>query len=272
MNEMLDRMAAKKIKITGIERVLGPYVANAHSFVYSDGYPLRKGSRFYVIYKQSKEQVFVDKKMKILLSRDNDWNTNYGRYVNSASNVKREIYLKPYRVVLTKKMIEEGVISRHFAKSKLGIDKDIFEISPDFVGSDATFYDIITLSWQITGDKEMVSKYNIESLEKAEEKVEGMRYFLNPLEFYNEEPTLESKKQSLLERLLHNPHTYGHQSQASNVGSALGLTGTHTMPDGSVMPGSTHQEYLNALRRNQEITTSSGTTIPTQNLRRNSGY
>ena len=96
--------------------------------------------------------------------------------------------------------------------------------------------------------------------------------FLNPLEFYNEEPTLESKKQSLLERLLHNPHTYGHQSQASNVGSALGLTGTHTMPDGSVMPGSTHQEYLNALRRNQEITTSSGTTIPTQNLRRNSGY
>ena len=46
---MLDRMAAKKIKIKGIERVLGPYVANAHSFVYSDGYPLRKGSRFYVI-------------------------------------------------------------------------------------------------------------------------------------------------------------------------------------------------------------------------------
>ena len=248
---------AKKIKIKGIERVLGPYVANAHSFVYSDGYPLRKGSRFYVIYKQSKEQVFVDKKMKILLSRDNDWNTNYGRYVNSASNVKREIYLKPYRVVLTKKMIEEGVISRHFAKSKLG---------------DATFYDIITLSWQITGDKEMVSKYNIESLEKAEEKVEGMRYFLNPLEFYIEEVTEENRKQTLLERLLHNPHTYGHQSQASNVGSALGLTGTHTMPDGSVMPGSTHQEYLNALRRNQEITTSSGTTIPTQNLRRNSGY
>ena len=62
MNEMLDRMAAKKIKIKGIERVLGPYVANAHSFVYSDGYPLGKGSRFYVIYKQSKEQVFVDKK------------------------------------------------------------------------------------------------------------------------------------------------------------------------------------------------------------------
>ena len=84
--------------------------------------------------------------------------------------------------------------------------------------------------------------------------------------------TLESKKQTLLERLLHNPHTYGHQSDASNVGSALGLSGTHTMPDGSVMPGATHQQYLNSLRRNNQITTSSGTSIPTRNLRRNSGY
>jgi len=200
MDKMLNRMAAKKIKIKGIERVLGPYTANAHSFIYSDGYPLRKGSRFYVIYKQSKEQVFVDKKMKILLSRNNNWNTNYGKYVNVAKNVNREIYLKPHQVVLTKKMIEEGVISRHFAKSKLDSGKDIFEISVDVVGSDVVFYDMITISWKITGNEEIVREFNIESLEIADEKMKGMRYFLDPLEFYQNKES-KTRQQTLLERL-----------------------------------------------------------------------
>ena len=147
----------------------------------------------------------------------------------------------------------------------------IFEIDKGMLGM-SNLYHYVSLEWEISGIKENVQKNNIQSLEVADEEMSGMRFLLNPLEFYIEEVTEENRKQTLLERLLHNPHTYGHQSQASNVGSALGLTGTHTMPDGSVMPGSTHQEYLNALRRNQEITTSSGTTIPTQNLRRNSGY
>ena len=254
------------------ERVLGPYKAAKHQFVYEDGFPVKENKPIWIVYfKSQKFEAFVDLNEDIVFPRNLSDKTMFSKYMEARPDVDREIYLKAFKPTITKSTRKKGSLSRAFAVYLLDEDKSIFEINPVDVGI-GNFYNYVTFNWQISGVKENVKNDNILSLNVAEKELPGMLNFLNPLEFYNEEPTLESKKQSLLERLLHNPHTYGHQSQASNVGSALGLTGTHTMPDGSVMPGSTHQEYLNALRRNQEITTSSGTTIPTQNLRRNSGY
>ena len=118
----------------------------------------------------------------------------------------------------------------------------------------------------------MVRATNLRATAKANLEMNGLLDLLNPLEYFKESTTKEQLLTQRLEKLLHNPHTYGHGSDASNISNALGLSGTHTMPDGSIMPGSTHQEYLDALRQNEEVTTSSGTTISTQNLRRNSGY
>jgi len=253
------------------ERVKGPFRSRKHEFVYEDGYPLREGRMFWLVYtKGNKVEMFVDYESTPIFPRDPRNKTIFGQYTEAKEGLRREIYLKSFTPIITKTMRENGSINRAFAKYVF--DKDtIFEIDKGMLGM-SNLYHYVSLEWEISGIKENVQKNNIQSLEVADEEMSGMRFLLNPLEFYIEEVTEENRKQTLLERLLHNPHTYGHQSQASNVGSALGLTGTHTMPDGSVMPGSTHQEYLNALRRNQEITTSSGTTIPTQNLRRNSGY
>ena len=106
----------------------------------------------------------------------------------------------------------------------------------------------------------------------ANDTLDGIIYHLDPLEFYEEEVKLTPKEITMkkLERLLHNPHGYGSHSEASNIGNALGLSGAHQMPDGTWMPGSTHAEYLNAMN-NRTIQTPAGN-IPTQNLRRNSGY
>ena len=253
------------------ERVIGPVQAKKHEFVYEDGFPVRENKPIWAVYlKDNKVEMFVDIDETPVFTRDSKKKTLYGRYRHAKEAMKREVYLKPFTPNITETMRGRGSIERAFAKYVFNKEY-IFEIEKSLVGVSG-LYDYVTLEWQISGVKENVQKNNIESLEIADEEMSGMRFLLNPLEFYIEEVTEESRKQSLLERLLHNPHTYGHQQQASNVGNALGLTGTHTMPDGSVMPGSSHEEYLNAIRRNQEITTSSGTTIPTQNLRRNSGY
>jgi len=254
------------------ERVIGPARARKHEFVYADGYPVRQGKFIYAVYiKKNKLEVFVDVNEVPVFPRDPRMKTSFGRYRSVKGGLTREVYLKPSQPIITNTMRKKNSIGRSFAKYLLEDDKSIFEINKDSIGS-SDVYHYVSLQWEISGIKENVQKKNTEALEEAEKKLEGMIYFLDPLEFYIEEKNDENGKQTLLERLLHNPHTYTHQSQASNVGRVLGLSGTHTMSDGSVMPGSSHQEYLQSLRENTEITTSSGTTIPTQNLRRNSGY
>jgi hypothetical protein len=253
------------------ERVLGPYKSVKHQFVYQDGYPLREDRLVYLVYTKDKIEMFVDVDTQPIFAKNPSDKTLFSKYKEAKGNLQREVYLKPSQPIITNTMRKKNSIGRSFAKYLLDVDKSIIEIDTGLVGS-SDVYTYVSLQWEISGIKENVQKKNTESLEVAEEEMEGMRYYLDPLEFYIGEETLESKKQTLLERLLHNPHTYGHQSDASNVGSALGLSGTHTMPDGSVMPGATHQQYLNSLRRNNQITTSSGTSIPTRNLRRNSGY
>ena len=253
------------------ERVLGPFTSRKGQFVYVDGFPLRNERPVWIVYtKTYKLEMFVDQNEVAVFPRNPKDKTLFNQYKFAKRELKREIYLKSSQPIITETMRKSGSINRAFAKYVF--DKDsIFEIDTGMIGM-SNLYTYVSLGWEISGVKENVQKNNIKSLEVADKEMNGMRYLLDPLEFYIEEVTEENRKQTLLERLLHNPHTYGHQSDASNVGSALGLSGTHTMPDGSVMPGATHQQYLNSLRRNDEITTSSGTSIPTRNLRRNSGY
>tara|TARA_R110000782_G_scaffold9113_1_gene29556 strand:- start:219 stop:1001 length:783 start_codon:yes stop_codon:yes gene_type:complete len=255
------------------ERVIGPAQSKKHEFIYADGYPVREGKPIWAVYtKQDKLEVFVDVNEVPVFTRDKQKKTLFGKYKMANSNFQRELYLKAFKPIITTSNRANGTIGRGFARYVLDPHKSIFEIKPELINIPTSLYEKVILQWTISGEKQNVRNSNRIELVRADKEFTGIINFLNPLEFYIGEETLESKKQTLLERLLHNPHTYTHQSDASNVGSALGLSGTHTMPDGSVMPGATHQQYLNSLRRNDEITTSSGTSIPTQNLRRNSGY
>lgn len=257
----------------GLERVLGPFRSDVGQFVYEDGFPLRSQRPVWLIYtKKDKIEMFVDKDGVPLYTTNPKDITPYSSYKLANPEFRRELYLKPFNPVVNTIMQKDGSFYRGFATYLLDQDKCIFEIKNESVNTMTSFYSKTSLLWTIFGQREDVRMKNINALELANNELPGIRDFLNPLEFYLEEQTDQDRVQNILQRLLHNPHTYGHQSDASNVGSAIGLSGTHTMPDGSVMPGATHQQYLNSLRRNDEITTSSGTSIPTQNLRRNSGY
>ena len=255
------------------ERVLGPFTSRKGQFVYVDGFPLRNERPVWIVYtKTYKLEMFVDQNEVAVFPRNPKDKTLFSQYKFAKRELKREIYLASFRPVITDLQRTKGTIGRAFARYLLNPHESLIEIDPELMSVPTPMYEKVELKWQISGKKENVKSYNENQLRLANDSLRGMSNLLNPLEFYIEEVTEKQILNRKLEKLLHNPHTYGHQSDASNVGNTLGLSGTHTMPDGSVMPGSSHEEYLRALRQNEEITTSTGTTISTQNLRGSSGY
>ena len=118
--------------------------------------------------------------------------------------VKREIYLKSFTPVITNSIRKKGEFPRGFATYVLDSDKSIFEIHPDHAES-ANFYKTVLITWKISGMKEDVKKQNQKQLELADETLEGMRFLLDPLQFYDvvEETDYSIGIQEKLNRLKH---------------------------------------------------------------------
>jgi hypothetical protein len=238
---------------------------------YSAGkfYPLKSGKRYIIHYWKDKTVTYTDSRGNELRRIDNF--PIYDQYVNSKDNLEREKYLKPFRLFLTKKMKEQPTVERYFAKFKF--DDGIFEISKDNYSADMTFYDSISLTWQLKGKREHIFKVNQQTLKEKEIEMEGMRNFLKPLEFYREEKeelTPQEITTKKLEKLLHNTHSYTIRQSALNIANALGISGTHQMSDGTWMPGSSHQAYIDAMQQDT-VTTPAGS-IPTRNITGRTGY
>ena len=188
------------------ERVDGPYRSRKHEFVYEDGYPLREGRMFWLVYtKKGKIEMFVDHESIPLFPRDSKNKTNFGTYTESYKGaLSRETYLKSFQPTITDEIRSKGEILRGFATYLLDVDKGIFEIDPKLIG-DGSFYRTLTINWKISGIKEEVRKQNQEQLELADETLKGMRFLLDPLEFYDvvEETDYSTGIQEKLNRLKH---------------------------------------------------------------------
>jgi hypothetical protein len=138
-------------------------------------------------------------KKKSYLYKNNE--TLFNQYKNANGSLIRELYLKPYTLVLTDIMRKKDSVIRYFAKSKLDKHDRIFEINKLDYNSEANFYDKVSLIWQLQGSKENILLNNTKILENAEKIFEGIEDFLDPLEFYEEEITLYEEIQEKLGRL-----------------------------------------------------------------------
>ena len=188
-----------KIKSSKIERILGPFPAMKHSFIYKvSRFPVRHGTLFYVIYDIKKDETYMTDTSKKIIPQKN-FLTMFGQYRKATKGLTREDYLKSYHFVLTKKMREKGTVERHFARS-FYFGGDIFEIKKQDVDVH-TFYKTITINWLLEGSKEDVKMKNELTLERAEDTLTGMRYHLDPLEFYIEEISREEQVTGYLARL-----------------------------------------------------------------------
>jgi len=195
---------------------------------YSAGkfYPLKSGKRYIIHYWKDKTVTYTDSRGNELRRIDNF--PIYDQYVNSKDNLEREKYLKPFRLFLTKKMKEQPTVERYFAKFKF--DDGIFEISKDNYSADMTFYDSISLTWQLKGKREHILKVNRQTLKEKEIEMEGMRNFLKPLEFYEEQLTEQElgdrKLKSLVRRKKRKKDLKGKGRKKDSKGKGSKLTTT----------------------------------------------
>ena len=188
------------IKTKDIERVSGPYVTKKFQFIYTDFYPVRGGKVFYLVYTKDKKKKYVDAKFRLIVPIVD--RSPFTVYINTKQNVEREVYLRPFKLVITNRIRKAGSVVRYFAKYLLSESQPIFEINKSNFSIQTNFYEKVFLPWVFTGNKEKVEKENESSLQVAEGTMEGIRYFLHPLQFYEEEDLTEYEKiQEKLSRL-----------------------------------------------------------------------
>ena len=248
---ILDYMTSGKIKLKSVERVIGPFVANKYTLIYSDNYPLKAGKSFYIIYKKTKEEVIVDKNRNILRPKKKFWLTNYGQYklakgVSSTNN--REFYFNSHKLIVLKKHRKKGTIKRFFARRNDDISQRIFEIKEQQFGMDSIFYDKVSLSWKLNGSEEDIKLRNTRALEEADKTLPGIKDLLNPLEFYiKEDLTIEEKVKNTLKLLEYHEYQYETREEAKTAALGLGLKRVHLMKNGYWMVGKNHEEYMEAI-------------------------
>jgi hypothetical protein len=174
------------IDLRNIERISRFYTSNKFQFYYSDAFPFPENRLYRIIYTKSKSQIFVDFMLRKLFPIRND--TLFGKYKKATGSLKREIYLTSSKVLVTKEMRSAGAMLRFFAKSTLEPEK-IFEIDELKYDLDTPFYEKVKLVWQLKGSKELVKRINDFILMDANNRMNGIRDSLDPLQFYKEELT-----------------------------------------------------------------------------------
>tara|TARA_R110000765_G_scaffold347326_2_gene437463 strand:- start:106 stop:738 length:633 start_codon:yes stop_codon:yes gene_type:complete len=202
-----------------IERVSGPYSTRKFEFIYSDFYPVKEDVAYYNVYTKDKKKKYLDTKLRLIVPIKD--NSSFQVYTNTKQNIKREVYLKPYKVIITNRIRKSGSVIRYFAKSILDESISIFEIKQSDFHRQTNFYEKASLNWIITGQKKEVKEKNESSLQIAEGTLKGIRYFLNPLQFYEENEILTplEKIQEKLSRLKFPPESTDTSSNGGTTGA-----------------------------------------------------
>ena len=126
-------------------------------------------------------------------------NTLFGRYKRLIRNLKREVYLKSSRILISDELRKVGIFNRYFAKYIL--TDEIFEIDKLQFNLDTPFYQKVKLTWIIKGTVENVKIANTIFLQEADKKLNGIRNFLDPLQFYREDISPEDELREKLGNL-----------------------------------------------------------------------
>ena len=180
-------------------------IAKKWEFIYmkdfdEDGaeYPLREGKPYSIFYTKNKEEVYSDSKGNNLYRLKN--HTLYSQY-KKVKSISREVYLKPYQIYLTEKMIKKGTITRYFVKYILDGEERMFEVSKQGFSTAGSLYKKVSLDWSLTGSIFEVSKKNKRTLLLKEGQFKGIRDFLDPLELYQKVLTSKDAVTEKLKRL-----------------------------------------------------------------------
>ena len=113
------------------ERIVwGGGITKKFEFYYGYNYageemiPVRKNKPYKIVYTKDKEELYFDLKNNQIVRYKNL--TLFARYKKAKKLLERETYLRPYKVIVTNKMREKGLVSqrrrgtKRFLKTKEG--------------------------------------------------------------------------------------------------------------------------------------------------------
>tara|TARA_R100001129_G_scaffold179446_1_gene156299 strand:- start:428 stop:1489 length:1062 start_codon:yes stop_codon:yes gene_type:complete len=260
-------------------------------FYYNDGKFVKEGVDYHTYYTTNLEQYYMtgvgfSRNSKLIFSLRDE--SDFAVY--NLLKPKQSLVVEPNaNIAPTEKDYKKGIMTRYFAKKITEVNSKIMEITKEKMDA-SPLYRYVSLTWLLTGEKTQVFLANRRSIEQAARVMPSIGKFVPTFQFYRKPKNNLKTKQGVMDRLgiqetnidipvVENTKIKKGKDSKSRKGrkkrrtssqsNPFGLTGTHTMPDGTVMPGSTHEEYLEAVAANQEQqnttggATSGGTTSTT---------
>ena len=193
---------------------------------------------------------------------------NYFKIFNVNKNLT---YFIPqsFSPIPTSEDYANGTFIRYFlyntvTKNYLEVDQDTYDSikkkNPEW---DYFNYQSLIVPWRISGTKEQIIKTNTRMIEVIGKNSNLSSYLVDLCEYSKVKPTKNIFTYSITYQnmegepstpTLYNPPT----PESTNTSNDF-----HIMPDGTVMPGKTHEEYLKTLASSVNTQTSSSITSPT---------
>ena len=163
-----------------IERSEGPFITGIEEFKYSsDNLPVRQGQEYLINYMTNKTVRYVLSVSNAQIYRKQK--TAQEQYRDALKTTSREVYPKKLYPTSVNLPFDNKIIVRHFAKSVVDKNPEIFEVvSP----TQTTLYTFVSLEWQISGPVSQAEQFNTLSLEEAESSFPGITEILPPLQLH----------------------------------------------------------------------------------------
>ena len=186
--------------------------AKKWEFIYAEDYQrdgvkfyLREGKYYGIFYDKDKNEFYVDEKNKPLIRFKNS--TLFSQY-KRVKQPLREGYVSQSYPSITDSIKKQGFLTRYLVKYVLDKNPRIMEVSQADYSRAGNFYKKISIKWIIKGHSDMVSKTNLETLQRNENNFSGLIDYFNPLEFYIEDVKPNIKMDRLDKLNLQNPSRY----------------------------------------------------------------
>ena len=245
-------------------------------FYYKDGKFVKEGVDYHTYYTTNLEQYYLtgvgfNRNSKLIFSLRDE--SDFAVY--NLLKPKQSLVVEPNaNIAPTERDYKKGIMTRYFAKKVTEVNSNIMEITKEKMDA-SPLYRYVSLTWLLTGEKTQVFLANRRSIEQAARVMPSIGKFVPTFQFYRKPKTNLKSKQDVMQRLgiqetnveipaIENKKTKtikkGRRkkrsssfspAQPTNIENEFGLTGTHTMPDGTVMPGSSHEDYELAVAASQ---------------------
>ena len=171
-------------------------ISTPYEFIDGTGAAIKPGTPYHIHYTKDKKEYYMTGAVHSSTSKlifKLIPNTNFAKYKKSKqSKLKREMYINPYVLRITKKDYNKGRVSRYFVRQANDENGEIFEVSSNDFNLEIPFYRKVALDWMLVGPYNVVKKHNEGQISRASRVLPRISKILNPIQFLK--PDKKSKE------------------------------------------------------------------------------